>query len=238
MTKFQHLRRRLKSIWNTLGPGLITGASDDDPSAITTFTQAGARYGLATLWMAVLAFPFLAVIQEMCARIGLVTGKRLTGVIKAYYPSWVLYLIILLSCPAFLLNIGADIAILGEAGNLLFPSIPALYCSCGFTVVLFILITALPYGKLSGVMKLICLSLLLYIIVPFLSPQKFSLIFRNTVIPTFHFNKDFLMMITGLSGAIISPYLFFWQTSSEVENALGNQFPSKKNKRQDRKSVV
>src|SRR5664279_2564106 len=110
---------RLRKFWKALGPGLISGASDDDPSAITTFTQAGARYGLATLWMAVLAFPFLAVIQEMCARIGLVTGKRLTGVIKAYYPSWVLYLIIILSCPAFLLNIGADIAILGEAGNLL-----------------------------------------------------------------------------------------------------------------------
>lgn len=231
MTQFQHLRKWLKSIWNTLGPGLITGASDDDPSAITTFSQAGARYGLATLWIAVLAFPFLAVIQEMCARIGLVTGKRLTGVIKTHYPSWVLYLLIILSCPAFLLNIGADIAILGEAGNLLFPTIPALYCSIGFTVVLFILIVVLPYNRLSAVMKLICLSLLLYIIVPFLSPQKLSSIFRNTVIPTFHFNKDFLLMVTGLSGAIISPYLFFWQTSSEVENAARISSRTKRNKR-------
>jgi NRAMP (natural resistance-associated macrophage protein)-like metal ion transporter len=210
---------RLRNFWKALGPGLITGASDDDPSAIITFSQAGARYGLATLWLSVLAFPVLAVLQEMCARIGIVTGKRLTGVIKSYYPPWVLYLLIILSCPAFLVNIGADIAILGEAGNLLFPSISALYCSVGFTIVLFLLILILPYSKLSAVMKFICLSLLLYIIVPFLSSQKLLPVLRNTIIPTFHFTKDFLLTATGLIGAIISPYLFFWQTSSEVENS-------------------
>lgn len=231
MNRFRELYRSLQRIWNTLGPGLITGASDDDPSAITTFSQAGARYGLATLWIAVLAFPFLAVIQEMCARIGIVTGKRLTGVIKAYYPPWILYLLIILSCPAFLLNIGADIAILGEAGNMFFSGIPAIYCSIGFTAILFILILILPYNKLSAVMKVICLSLLLYIIVPFLSTQKLSLIFRNTLIPTIHFDKNFLLMVTGLTGAIISPYLFFWQTSSEVENAARTGFQKKKSNR-------
>jgi NRAMP (natural resistance-associated macrophage protein)-like metal ion transporter len=125
--KFRFLHQA-KRFWKTLGPGLITGASDDDPSAITTFSQAGASYGLSTLWMAVLAYPILAIIQEMCARIGIVTGKGLTSVVKNHYPGWLVYALILLTCPAFLLNIGADIAVLGETGNLLFPKIPPIYC--------------------------------------------------------------------------------------------------------------
>ena len=217
MSRHQLFYHRLQRFWKTLGPGLITGASDDDPSAITTFSQAGAKYGIATLWMAILAYPILAVLQEMCARIGIVTGKGLTGVVKTYYPKWVLYLLIILSCPAFLLNIGADIAVLGEAGNLLFPHIPSLYCSIGFTILLFLLILLLPYEKLALVMKYICLSLMVYLIVPFLSPQNFRSIVWHTLVPTFHFDKNFILIITGLTGAIISPYLFFWQTSSEVE---------------------
>jgi NRAMP (natural resistance-associated macrophage protein)-like metal ion transporter len=217
MKQHSHFIHRTKRFWKTLGPGLITGASDDDPSAITTFSQAGASYGLSTLWMALLAYPILAVIQEMCARIGIVTRRGLTSVIKTHYPSWVLYLLIVLTCPAFLLNIGADIAILGESGNLLFPRIPSLYCSVGFTVLLFLLILFLPYKKLAHVMKFICLSLLVYLIVPFLTRQNPGLIVRRTLIPTFRFDKDYLLILTGLTGAIISPYLFFWQTSSEVD---------------------
>jgi NRAMP (natural resistance-associated macrophage protein)-like metal ion transporter len=209
---------RTKRFWKTLGPGLITGASDDDPSAITTFSQAGAGYGLTTLWMALAAFPVLAIIQEMCARIGMVSGKGLTRVVKNHYPSWLLYILILLTCPAFLLNIGADIALLGEAGNLLFPRLPAIYCSIGFTLILFILILFLPYQKLVHAMKFVCLVLLVYMVVPFLSSQKIGLIFRNTFIPSFRIDKDFILIVTGLTGAIISPYLFFWQVSAEVEN--------------------
>ena len=221
--RFLHQAKRF---WKTLGPGLITGASDDDPSAITTFSQAGAGYGLKTLWMAVLAYPILAIIQEMCARIGIVTGKGLTSVVKQYYPRWLLYTLILLTCPAFLLNIGADIALLGEAGNLLFPGIPSIYCSIGFTLLLFVLILLLPYSKLVHIMKFVCLVLLVYLIVPFLTPQKIKFIFSNTIIPSFQWDKDFILIVTGLIGAIISPYLFFWQASSEVEAlepaALGN----------------
>ena len=208
---------RLRRFWKTLGPGLITGASDDDPSAITTFSQAGAKYGLATLWMAILAFPILAVIQEICARIGIVTGKGLTGVIKKHYPPWILYTLIALTCPAFLLNIGADTAVLGEAGNLLFPAIRPLYCSIGFTLLLFLLILWLPYKKLAVIMKYICLSLLVYLIVPFLSSQNPFAIIRSSLVPCFHPEKNFFLIVTGLTGAIISPYLFFWQASSEVE---------------------
>lgn len=217
MSRHEPLYQRAKRFWKTLGPGLITGASDDDPSAITTFSQAGAQFGLSTLWMAILAYPILAVLQEMCARIGIVTGKGLTAVVKKYYPPWMLYLLIALTCPAFLLNIGADIAVLGEAGNLLFPSIPSLYGSIGFTFLLFVLIILLPYQKLALVMKYVCLSLLVYLVVPFLSSQNIGSIIRHTLVPSLHFDKDFLLIITGLTGAIISPYLFFWQASSEVE---------------------
>ena len=221
---------RVKRFWKTLGPGLVTGASDVDPSAITTFSQAGALYGLKTLWIAIIAYPVLAVLQEMCARIGIVTGKGLTGVIKTYYPPWILYILIALSCPAFLLNIGADIAALGEVGNLLFPAVPALYCSIAFTVLLFILILLLPYKKMAGVMKFICLSLLVYLAVPFLTKQNPSLILRSTLVPSFSLGKDFLLIVTGITGAIISPYLFFWQTSSEVEAMKAAGYENKKPK--------
>ena len=232
MRKHHPFLQRIKRFWKTLGPGLITGASDVDPSAITTFSQAGARFGLGTLWMSVIASPILAVLQEMCARIGIITGKGLTGVIKTYYPPWILYVLIALSCPAFLLNIGADIAALGEAGNLLFPAIPSLYCSIGFTILLFMLILLLPFKKLASVMKFVCLSLLVYVIAPFLSKQNPGLILRNTLVPSFHFDKDFLLIVTGITGAIISPYLFFWQTSSEVEamKAAGIEKKSTKNR--------
>ena len=232
MRKHHQFLQRIKRFWKTLGPGLITGASDVDPSAITTFSQAGARFGLGTLWMSVIASPILAVLQEMCARIGIITGKGLTGVIKTYYPPWILYVLIALSCPAFLLNIGADIAALGEAGNLLFPAIPSLYCSIGFTILLFMLILLLPFKKLASVMKFVCLSLLVYVIAPFLSKQNPGLILRNTLVPSFHFDKDFLLIVTGITGAIISPYLFFWQTSSEVEamKAAGIEKKSTKNR--------
>jgi NRAMP (natural resistance-associated macrophage protein)-like metal ion transporter len=231
MGRFNGVFRSLKRFWNTLGPGLITGASDVDPSAISTFSQAGAGYGLATLWMSILAFPILASVQEMCARIGIVTGNGLTGVIKKNYPSWILYSLIALTCPAFLLNIGADIAVLGEVGHLLFSRIPSLYCSIGFSVVLFILMLALPYKKLAAVMKFVCLILLVYVLVPFLTKQHTRLIIKHSLLPTFHFNKDFLLIVTGLTGAIISPYLFFWQTTSEVEQREAAGLGKKKLKR-------
>jgi Mn2+/Fe2+ NRAMP family transporter len=126
--------------------------------------------------------------------------------------------LIILSCPAFILNVGADIAALGEAGNLLFPSIPSLYCSIGFTILLFILILLLPFRKLILIMKFVCLSLLVYVVAPFLSTSNPSLIIQHTFVPSFELSKDFLLIVTGIIGAIISPYLFFWQTSSEVES--------------------
>ncbi|KAA9038119.1 divalent metal cation transporter [Ginsengibacter hankyongi] len=208
---------QLRKFWKALGPGLISGASDDDPSAITTFSQAGARFGLSTLWVAILSFPVLATIQEMCARIGMVTKKGIAGVVKAHYPKWVLYVLIGLSCPAFLLNMGADISVLGETGNLLFPHIAPLYWSIAFTLLLLLLMIVLSFQRLARVMKFVCLSLVVYVVAPFFYHQDLSSILKHSFIPSFHFNKTYILLITGLTGAIISPYLFFWQTSSEAE---------------------
>lgn len=200
-----------------IGPGLVTGASDDDPSGIATYSQAGAAYGLSTLWTAILAFPLMAAIQQMCARIGLVTSQGLTGTLKKHYPRPILYLMLLFSFPAIILNIGADIAGMGAVGNLLFPSINASFFSVFFTILLLGLIIYLPYLKIASILKYLCIVMLVYFVVPFLYKQDFNEIIKATFIPTLKLNKEFLAILVGILGTTISPYLFFWQASVEVE---------------------
>lgn len=208
---------KLTRFWKVLGPGLITGASDDDPSGIATYSQAGAAYGLSTLWTALITFPLMASIQEMCARIGLVTSHGLAGTLKANYSKTVLYLMLLFSFPAIVMNIGADIAGMGAVGNLLFPSIHATYFSIVFTLVLLGLIIYLPYAKIAAVLKYLCMVLLVYFIVPFLYKQDWLLVLKSTFIPTIRFDKNFISMLVAILGTTISPYLFFWQATMEVE---------------------
>ncbi len=217
MIKNKPFSSKVISTWKKLGPGLVTGASDDDPSGIATYSQAGAAFGLATLWTAIIAFPLMASIQQMCARIGLVTSQGLTGTLKKHYPRPILYLMLLFSFPAIVMNIGADIAGMGAVGNLLFPSIDAGYFSVLFTLVLLGLIIYLPYQKIASVLKYLCIVMLVYFIVPFLYKQDLTEIFKATFIPTIRFDKDFIAMLVGILGTTISPYLFFWQASVEVE---------------------
>ncbi len=208
---------KLKRFWKVLGPGLITGASDDDPSGIATYSQAGAAFGLSTLWTSIVAFPLMAAIQQMCAKIGLVTSQGLTGALKTHYHKSVLYLMLLFSFPAIIMNIGADIAGMGAVGNLLFPAIDASFFSVFFTILLLGLIIYLPYVKIAAVLKYLCIVMLVYFIVPFLYKQDFAAIAKATFIPTIKFNKDFVAILVGILGTTISPYLFFWQASVEVE---------------------
>lgn len=214
---------KLKHYWKIIGPGLITGASDDDPSGIATYSQAGAAFGLATLWTAILAFPLMAAIQQMCARIGIVTAQGLTGTLKKNYPKPVLYLMLLFSFPAIVMNIGADIAGMGAVGNLLFPSIESTYFSVFFTILLLGLIIYLPYQKIAAVLKYLCIVMLVYFIVPFLYKQDFYAILKATVIPTIIVDKEFMLILVGILGTTISPYLFFWQASVEVEEMKHKQ---------------
>lgn len=210
---------RIKKIAKVLGPGLITGASDDDPSGITTYSQAGAKFGLSTLWTSLITFPLMAGIQEMCARIGLVTSAGLTTTLKKHYPKWVLYLVMTFSIPATIFNIGADIAGMGAVANLIFPSISPLLFSFVFSVILLFLIIYLPYQKIVSVLKYLCLALFLYIAVPFFTHPDWSKVFRATIIPTIRFNKDFFEILVAILGTTISPYLFFWQVTMEAEDA-------------------
>jgi len=203
--------------WKKLGPGLITGASDDDPSGIATYSQAGAMFGLSTLWTALLSYPLMVAVQEMCARIGIVTRQGLTGVLKQYYPKPLLYGMILFSVPAIVLNIGADIQAMGAVTNMLFPQIKAQWASIFFTVFLLVSIVFLPYKQFAATLKYLCLSLLLYLVVPFLVKLDFPAVLFHTFVPTIRFEKEYLIILVGILGTTISPYLFFWQTSMEVE---------------------
>lgn len=200
------------------GPGIITGASDDDPSGIATYSQAGAMFGLATLWTAFIAFPLMTIIQTMCARIGMVTCRGLAGTLKEYYPKWVLYITVGFGAPAIILNIGANIAGMGAVGQMMFPHIDALYFSVFFTMLLMIFMIYLPYQKITSVLKYACLSLLVYCIVPLYHDDiQFIDILKASFIPTIQFSKDYLLILVGILGTTISPYLFFWQASVEVE---------------------
>jgi len=210
-------KAKFKRFWKLIGPGLVTGASDDDPSGIATYSQAGAAFGLATLWTSIVAFPLMAVIQQMCARIGLVTSQGLTGTLKKHYSRPILYVMLLFSFPAIVMNIGADIAGMGAVGNLLFPSIDAMFFSVFFTLLLLGLIIYLPYQKIAKVLKYLCIVMLVYFVVPFLYKQDFGEIAKATFIPTIHLDKEFMAILVGILGTTISPYLFFWQASVEVE---------------------
>lgn len=208
---------KISRFWKILGPGLVTGASDDDPSGIATYSQAGAAYGLSTLWTALITFPLMSSIQEMCARIGLVTSSGLAGTLRANYSRTVLYIMLLFSFPAIVMNIGADIAGMGAVGCLLFPSIPAAYFSLFFTILLLVLIVYLPYQKIAAMLKYLCIVLIVYLIIPFLYKQDLPAILKATFIPTIKFDKDFISILVAILGTTISPYLFFWQATMEVE---------------------
>ncbi len=207
----------LLSLWKLLGPGLITGAADDDPSGIATYSQAGAQYGFGTLWTALITFPLMAAIQEMCARIGFVTSQGLTGILKTHYPRPVLWLMVIFSFPAIVLNIGADIAGMGAVANLIWPKIPATGFSVLFTGLLLLAIIWLPYKKVSAVLKWLCAVLLVYLVVPFLVKTDWASVAHHTFIPQIQFNHDFVEVLVAILGTTISPYLFFWQATMEVE---------------------
>lgn len=211
---------RIKKVGRTLGPGLITGASDDDPSGIATYTQAGAKFGPKLLWTAIATYPLMIVIQEMCARIGLVTNQGLMATIKRHYPRPVLYLILLVSFPSIILNIGADIAGMGAVGNLLFPQIPAYLFSIVFTLLLLYTIIVWNYRRIATVLKWLCISLLTYILIPFFTHTPWKQVILDTFIPNFELNKEYLLALVAILGTTISPYLFFWQASMEMEEEM------------------
>ena len=223
MSNIKSSSAKIKKFFKALGPGLITGASDDDPSGIATYSQAGAKFGLATLWTALITFPLMAAIQEMCARIGIMTSVGLTTTLKNHYSKGLLYLMLFFSVPAIILNIGADIAGMGAVANLMFPFISPMIFSVVFTMLLLIVIVYLPYHKIVAVLKYLCLSLFLYIAVPFFTHPNWGNVFRHTFIPTIKFDKEFIEILVAILGTTISPYLFFWQVTMEAEDVKSSR---------------
>ncbi|MBS0030679.1 NRAMP family divalent metal transporter [Chitinophaga sp. 22321] len=210
----------IRKVIKILGPGLITGASDDDPSGIATYSQAGAQFGLATLWTALITFPLMAAIQGMCARIGLVTSQGLAATLRQHYPRSFLYVMLFLSFPAITLNIGADIQGMGAVCHMIFPAVSVSVFCIIITFLLIVVIIRYPYQKIAAILKWLCASLLLYIIVPFLVEQHWGLVARNTFIPVIHFDKAFASIIVAILGTTISPYLFYWQATMEAEDRI------------------
>lgn len=212
--------RKAKKYWHNLGPGLTTGASDDDPSGIATYSQAGAAYGFQLLWLAGFTFPLMAIVQEMCARIGLVTGRGLAGNIRIHFPKWVLYICTALLFFANTLNIGADIGAMAKATQLIFPTFSFGTLILGFAIVSLGLQIFVSYEKYARYLKWLALILLSYILAAVSVNLDVKELIRNAVIPTIKMTREQIYLVCAILGTTISPYLFFWQTSQEVEESI------------------
>jgi NRAMP (natural resistance-associated macrophage protein)-like metal ion transporter len=209
-------RSGLQSFLDELGPGLITGAADDDPSGISTYSVAGASFGYATLWTALLSFPLMAAIQLMCARLGMVTGCGLASVIRTRYPRWVLWLACSLVIVANIFNIGADLGGMADAMQMM-SGIRAYYWTPFFAALIIALLMWTSYSTMARVFKWLTLVLFAYVITAFLAHPNWSAILRATFIPRIQWTRDYLAVLVGILGTTISPYLFFWQAAQEVE---------------------
>lgn len=208
--------KKFKKFFGLLGPGLTTGAADDDPSGIATYSQTGAQFGYGQLWTALYMLPFMTAVQEACARIGMVTGKGLTGVIKEHYSKKILYSSVGLVVIANTINIGADIGAMAAAAQLIIPA-NIVILMLFFTVSILTLEVFTSYRVYSKVLKWLALSLLAYPLTAFIIDQPWKEILKASIVPHFEFSFSFLFIITGVFGTTITPYMFFWQASQEVE---------------------
>ena len=199
-----------------LGPGLITGAADDDPSGIATYSQAGATYGFGQLWSITLCLPLMIAVQETCARIGSVTGKGLVKVTSELYSKKILYCVVSLVVVANVINIGADIAAVGAALNLLIP-LPIFALSTIFTIVVLLLEIFVGYHAYSKFLKILALSLLAYVFTAVIVQPNWSEVIKSLLIPKITWETNYWYVLVALLGTTISPYMFFWQATEEVE---------------------
>lgn len=212
--------KKAKHFWQNLGPGLITGAADDDPSGIATYSQTGAAYGFQLLWLAGFTFPLMSVVQEMCGRIGLTTGRGLAGNIRINYPKWVLYICALSLFVANTLNIGANIGAMAAATQLLAPQLNFFVLATGFMLFCMFVQIFTPYEKYARYLKYLVFVLFSYVITAFVVNIDIKDLLFHTFVPSITFSKEQLFLITAILGTTISPYLFFWQTSHEVEEEI------------------
>jgi NRAMP (natural resistance-associated macrophage protein)-like metal ion transporter len=206
----------IKKFFRIFGPGIVTGAADDDPSGIATYSQTGAQFGYGQLWTSVFMLPLQTAIQEACARIGAVTGKGIAAIIKENYSKKVLYFLVILMLIANIINLGADIGAMAEAAKLIIP-VNFVILTLFFTSITLMLEIFITYKKYARILMWLCLSLMAYPITVFMVTQPWGTLLKATFVPHVEFNFQFLFIITGVLGTTISPYLFFWQASQEVE---------------------
>ena len=218
-----------KSFWQKLGPGLVTGAADDDPSGIATYTQVGAGFGYSLLWAPVLTFPLMVGIQMVSANIGRVTGHGLAANIRQRYPSWLLYSLIFSVVIANTINIGANLGAMGAVLKLLIGGPAHLYVML-FALTSLVLQIFIPFSRYAPILKLLTLSLFTYVGTVFVVEVRWNEVLYNTVMPSISFKADYAVAVVAVFGTTISPYLFFWQASQEVEEqrATDGEEPLKK----------
>lgn len=212
----------IQRIKKSFGPGVITGIADDDPSGIITYAQTGAMFGVTQLWLALYAIPFMIAIQEMCGRIGMLTGKGLAGIIRSHYAKPVLYAAILLLLLANTINIGADLGAMAAVSGLVFP-VSFGVMLIGITLFCIATTVFIPYTTYVNILKWLALSVMAYIVTALTIHHVWGGIFKALLVPHFSLDKTFLFNVTAMLGTTISPYLFFWQAAEEVEEELAHK---------------
>jgi len=212
-----HSTGRVQKFFANLGPGLITGAADDDPSGISTYSVTGASFGYMPLWTALFSFPLMAAVQLMCARLGLVTGRGLAGVVRLYYPRWVLWSACALLIVANVFNIGADLGGMAEATEMM-TGIKSYFWTPVYTLLIISLLFFSSYRHIARIFKWLTLVLFAYIVAAFLARPDWRSVLGATFVPHVEWSSAFLATFVGILGTTISPYLFFWQASQEVED--------------------
>jgi Mn2+/Fe2+ NRAMP family transporter len=200
-----------------LGPGLITGAADDDPSGIATYSQVGAQFGMGMLWTMLFSFPLMAAMQEICGRLGRITGAGIAENLRKNYPKPVLYGLVSLFCAANIFNLGADVTAMGAAAQLVFGGSLNVYVLV-FGLLSLYLVVYVPYKKYVHYLKWLTLALFAYVATAFVVHVPWKMALRSTVIPSVTWTADYWMALVAVLGTTISPYLFFWQTSEEAED--------------------
>jgi len=217
---------KIKKFFKVFGPGVVTGAADDDPSGIATYTQTGAKFGYGQLWTVIVMLPLMVAVQEACARIGAVTGHGLATVIKTNYSKKVLYAAVLLVVVANTINIGADIGALAAAAQLIIP-VNFTILTLGFTALILVLEIFTSYRVYSRILIWLALTLLAYPLTLFIISKPWQTIITATFLPHVELNFEFFFIITGILGTTISPYMFFWQAAQEVEEEKAQHLMSR-----------
>jgi NRAMP (natural resistance-associated macrophage protein)-like metal ion transporter len=215
----KHSKKGFGRFIRLLGPGIVTGAADDDPSGIATYSQAGAQFGLQLSWTMLFTLPLMTAVQEACMRIGAVTGKGLAAVIRDHYPRYVLYPVILLVVFANTLNIGSDLGAMAASLRLLVP-VPFPVAALGFAILVLLLEVLVSYRSYVRLLKWLSLALFAYIGTAFLVKVPWADVLHSTFVPSFRFSQDSIYIVVAILGTTISPYLFFWQSSEVVEDEI------------------